>query len=80
MAVHLTIGVEEVYEDSILAQKGCGYKRVWKICDRYGPIVNTEPLIDTKLVGLLIDSKSLDVELSIVHVTKRKVSSVIILI
>ena len=68
MAVHLTVGVEEVYKNRIVTHKTRGNEGVWEVIDRHTPVVYSKPLVDTELVCLLVHSEGIDVEFTIVHI------------
>ena len=76
VAMHLTIGVKKVYKNRIVVDESRSYERVRKVRYRCAPIINAEPLIDAELVCLLFNAKGFDIELAIIHVPKRKVSSI----
>lgn len=80
MAVHLAVGVEEVYKNRIVAHKTRGDEGVWEILDCHAPVVYSKLLIDTKLVCLLVHSEGINVELSVVHIPECKVSTIRILL
>ena len=68
VAVHLAVGVEEVYKNRIVGHETTGDEGVREVLDGHAPVVNAKPLVDAELVSLLVHSEGIDVELAIVHI------------
>ena len=66
--------MEQVDEDSFVANKGAGYVRIWESLDSHGPVVDAQQLVDVQLLairlfrGPLLLVKPSEPELTIVEV------------